>query len=205
MEPIEETRSLAPQPPAGPEAERQAWTYRDVGVVAGFAIGAQVLVYFGGLLALLLIGQVRGPAFHLSDAMTHVSFLLPAQLAWWAMVFWVVYRIVRARDPRPFRQAIGWVQPASPPGVYLAGGALLALTVGGLTWLLPKASHRIPMEHLFRDPASAFLLAAFGVLIAPAVEELLFRGFLFPVIERDRKSTRLNSSHLKLSRMPSSA
>ena len=174
MDPIDETPGPAPGPQAGPEAPERAWTYWDVAVVTSFAIGAQLLVYLGGLLALLLIGQLRGPGFHVTDAMTRVSFILPAQLAWWALVFWIVYRIVRARDPRPFREAIGWVRPVSPPGLYLAGGAVLALSVGGLAWLLPKASNRMPVEHLFRDPASAFLLAAFGVLIAPAVEDVFF-------------------------------
>ncbi|MBI3696145.1 MAG: hypothetical protein HY238_15070, partial [Acidobacteria bacterium] len=133
MDPIEETEAgPAPEPPPGRELPERAWTYWDVAVVTGFAVGAQVLVYLGGVLALLLIGQLRGPSFRLTEAMTRISFILPTQLAWWAIVFWIVYRIVRARDSRPFRQAIGWVRPARPPGVYLAGGAALALTVGGL-------------------------------------------------------------------------
>ncbi len=180
----------APATESGPYAApnvpppAQNWTYWDVVVVTVFALGAQALVYVGGILALLLLQQVRGSKFLFMEVITHAYFVLPVQLVWWALVFWIVYRVVRARDPRPFRQAIGWVRPGRPVGAYLGGGALLALSVAGFAWLLPMSRHKMPMEFLFQDPASAFLMAAFGVLIAPAIEELLFRGFLFPVVER---------------------
>lgn len=175
------SQTLVP-PPAEPAP--QGWTYWDVLVVTAFAIGAQVLVYVAGMLLFLVIREARGGTFSFSDVVTHASFVLPVQAAWWALVFWVVYRIVRARDPRPFWHAVGWVRPALPVGVYLSGGVLLALSVAAFAWLLPKPTRRMPIEELFRDPTSAFLLAGFGVLIAPAIEELLFRGFLYPVIER---------------------
>lgn len=171
----------APQPS---EPSAHGWTFADVIFVAGFAFGAQILVYVVALLALALLGQLRGGALTLSDVAARASFVLPVQFAWWAVVFWVIYRVVRARDPRPFREAIGWVRPRLPLGVYFSSGALLALSVAALAWLLPSPKKHTPMEQLFRDPLSAVLLAVFGVLIAPAIEELLFRGFLYPVVAR---------------------
>jgi hypothetical protein len=149
-----------------------------------FAFGAQIFVFVGGMVAMLLLRQARGGTFTFEEAMSSASFVLSAQFLWWMLVFWLVYRIVRARDPRPFREAIGWTRPQRPPSFYLAGGALLALSVAVLAWALPMPRQKMPMELLFRDPKSAFLLAGFGVLIAPVVEELLFRGFLFPVMQR---------------------
>jgi membrane protease YdiL (CAAX protease family) len=37
---------------------------------------------------------------------------------------------------------------------------------------------------MFRDRNSAYLLALFGVLVAPLIEELFFRGFLYPVLAK---------------------
>ncbi|HYM13184.1 MAG TPA: CPBP family intramembrane glutamic endopeptidase [Bryobacterales bacterium] len=178
--------AAAEETQAGGRAQApRGWTYTDIVVVGVFAVGAQLLVYVGGVLALLLFAQQgRAARFSFLDAISSVSFILPAQLVWWALMFWIIRRIVRARDPRPFRDAIRWVWPAQPAVVYLGGGALLALTVAALSWVLPMSKRHVPMEELFKDPASAFLLAAFGVLIAPPVEELLFRGFLYPVVER---------------------
>ena len=169
--------------PSGPQP--QGWTYWDVVVVTGFAIGAQMFVYLAGVIVLLLIQHVHGgTSTTLFDRMTRVSFVLPVQMVWWALVFWVIYRVVRARDPRPFRLAIGWVRPVLPIGAYMSGGALLALSVAGFAWLLPSPRKHMPMEQLFRDPLSASVLAVFGVSIAPLIEELLFRGFLYPVVAR---------------------
>ena len=169
----------------GPAAARpETWTYLDVGVVTVFAVGAQILVYLFGLLALLLLAGAKADTLKYMEVMTRASFILPAQLVWWALVFWVVYRVVRARDSRPFGRAIGWVRPAGPLAAYLGAGIVLAISVAGLARLIPMPKSKLPIEQLFRDPFSAFQLAAFGVLIAPVIEELLFRGFLYPVMER---------------------
>ncbi len=185
-----EGHAAGPLPEASPavigaaEPARPGWAYRDVAVVAGFSLGAQVFVYLFAVLGMLLVRQSRGATFGYLDAVSSVAFILPVQVLWWALVFWIVYRIVRARDPRPFREAIGWVRPSHPAPLYLLGGAGLAASVAVLAWALPKSHQKMPMEALFKDPMSAFLLAGFGVFVAPVVEELLFRGFLYPVMER---------------------
>ncbi|HZS51563.1 MAG TPA: CPBP family intramembrane glutamic endopeptidase [Bryobacterales bacterium] len=173
-----------PPPSALPDLEPGSWTYWDVLVVIGFALAAQIIANIGVMFVVLLVGEARGGRFNLVDLMMNPAVLLPVQLIWWVLVFWIIYRIVRARDPRPFPQAVRWVRPHLPPGIYLGGGALLAVSVAMLSYLLPSPNRKMPMEELFRDPTSAFLLAAFGVFAAPPVEELLFRGFLFPVVER---------------------
>ncbi|MBI3666494.1 MAG: CPBP family intramembrane metalloprotease [Acidobacteria bacterium] len=175
----------AAQPAAAPDAgPPDTWNYLDVGVVTLFALGTQILVYLGGLLVMLLLAGSAADSLHYMELMTKASFILPAQLVWWTLVFWVVYRVVRARDARPFPRAIGWVRPPGPVAAYLGAGVALAFSVAGLSRLIPMPKQKLPIEQLFRDPFSAFLIAAFGVLVAPVIEELLFRGFLYPVMER---------------------
>ncbi len=55
---------------------------------------------------------------------------------------------------------------------------LLALING---WLLPGPSDT-PIDKLFRTPAAAWLMFAFGITFAPFFEEIAFRGFLLPTL-----------------------
>ena len=49
-------------------------------------------------------------------------------------------------------------------------------------WIhIPK---NLPIEKYFRETQSAWLLLAFGVFVAPFVEEVFFRGLLFPALGR---------------------
>ena len=55
---------------------------------------------------------------------------------------------------------------------------LLALING---WFLPGPSDT-PIDKLFRTPAAAWLMFAFGITFAPFFEEIAFRGFLLPTL-----------------------
>ncbi len=48
-------------------------------------------------------------------------------------------------------------------------------------WLLPFPQHA-PIDKLFGSTTDAWMLACFGVLIAPFFEEMIFRGFLLPAV-----------------------
>ena len=58
-------------------------------------------------------------------------------------------------------------------------GLILSFTVQAISSLisLPKT---IPMDDFFRTPSDVWLVTAFGILLAPLFEEVLFRGFLLP-------------------------
>ena len=58
-------------------------------------------------------------------------------------------------------------------------GIILSLAVQAISSLisLPK---NIPIDDFFRTPSDVWLVAAFGTLLAPLFEEILFRGFLLP-------------------------
>jgi uncharacterized protein len=58
-------------------------------------------------------------------------------------------------------------------------GLILSVSVQAISSLisLPK---NIPMDDFFRTPSDVWLIAAFGTLLAPLFEEVLFRGFLLP-------------------------
>jgi membrane protease YdiL (CAAX protease family) len=58
-------------------------------------------------------------------------------------------------------------------------GLALSFTVQAVSSLatMPK---NIPMDDFFRTPSDVWIIAAFGTLLAPLFEEILFRGFLLP-------------------------
>jgi uncharacterized protein len=49
--------------------------------------------------------------------------------------------------------------------------------------LLPVPKN-LPIDSFFRTPAEAWMLSIFGITLAPLMEELLFRAFLYPVLQR---------------------
>jgi len=55
---------------------------------------------------------------------------------------------------------------------------LLALVVG----LVVKFPEHAPIDTMFATTSDAWLLALFGVLVAPFFEEMLFRGFFLPAV-----------------------
>ena len=60
---------------------------------------------------------------------------------------------------------------------------MMLLGLSLLENLLPMPKDT-PFEHLFDRPRDAYLLAIIAVSVGPLVEELFFRGFLYPVVAR---------------------
>lgn len=85
-----------------------------------------------------------------------------------------------------FLDLIRWNMP--DPGIAVAalfGGAALAVASGFFTAALQRwVPRNLPIDELFRDRSSAYMLALFGILVAPLVEELFFRGFLYPALAK---------------------
>jgi membrane protease YdiL (CAAX protease family) len=79
---------------------------------------------------------------------------------------------------RSFPSGIRWSPAKATPRLALAGLSLGFISQG-ISNFLP-APNKMPIEDAFRDPGTIWFLAAFGILLAPLFEEVLFRGFLLP-------------------------
>ncbi len=146
-------------------------------LVALFAI---VLTSFVALtIAMHQLGARRAPV---SELARDPKIVVPAQLAAYLVVVAFMYFLVRMRAPG-FLHAVRWNWPHRAALVFWIGGMALALVVQVTSSLLPIPKS-LPIEHYFRDPTGAWLMAAFGITVAPVVEELFFRGFLYPVLAR---------------------
>lgn len=108
--------------------------------------------------------------------------IIPAQSVAYLLVVAYMVAIVRTGG-RPFWMTVKWNFPVRRALGYGAVGGALAILVQTASALLPIPKS-LPIDQYFNTPAGAYLMAIFGVSLAPLVEELFFRGFLYPVIAR---------------------
>ena len=84
----------------------------------------------------------------------------------------------------PFWSALGWTFPIPYAWLLLVAGPVLTIALSVLGVLLRAPSDSSQIEVLIKSRASLAAVMLFGVLLAPIFEEMLFRGFLFPLLAR---------------------
>jgi len=117
------------------------------------------------------------------EILAQTPFLVLMQTLWEVLWLLFIYHTVATKYRRPFWEAIPWRKTGQQASGYLLGGFALAAMAQGLFHIFPSDKH-LPIERLFTSAASAYLLAIFGICVAPFIEELVFRGFFYPVFER---------------------
>jgi membrane protease YdiL (CAAX protease family) len=148
-----------------------------IAVVAMIAIGLASMVAVG--LALRFAGPLRpSPA----DLARNARVVVPAQFAAYLVLMGFMAWLVRSRG-RPFWSALEWNWPGAKWFGFVALGVALAVLVQSVSALLPIPKS-LPIDRYFRDTAGAYMMAVFGLTLAPLVEELFFRGFLYPPLAR---------------------
>ena len=164
-----------------PEPRFPAWSWWDTLAVLGFTIFA---VFLFSIIALAIARTI--PAYHrmpLAELATDARIVVGAQAAAYPIVLIFIFMLVRSRSQQRFGTAMHWNWPGSfAPGFFIAG-TILAVIVEGLSSYLPIPKS-LPMDNYFHDATSAYLLAAFAMSLAPLLEELFFRGMLYPLMRR---------------------
>jgi membrane protease YdiL (CAAX protease family) len=99
------------------------------------------------------------------------------------------FLLARVRQAGDFWPALSW-RPLNGTHTefgtvvkYLFGGVALAAAASATSLFVKQTGHT-PIEEMFKARASILMLMAFGILVAPLVEETIFRGFLYPVAAR---------------------
>ncbi|MGH9451678.1 MAG: lysostaphin resistance A-like protein [Terriglobia bacterium] len=171
-----ETLSDAPPAP-------EPWTLLDLLFFVIFFLAALFVTGFLGLAGYRLLKPIMGWHGSAQALGKNTFFLLGAQLVFYVLVFGYVYFLVVFRYHLRFWQGIHWGR-LTARGVerYVALGVVMTVGVQLLPAFLPDKSH-FPLEKLFSSPDSSYAMAAFAVIVAPFMEELIFRGVLFSVFE----------------------
>lgn len=164
-----------------PKKEFPAWTIWDVAVIPGATVLA---IFLCSLIALGIAHSLRN--FHrvsFSELAQDPLIVVGSQIASYPLVIAFMVRIVRRRSSEAFLTAIRWNWPSGKAIWFYLSGIVLAFGVEGLAHFLPVPKS-LPMDKFFNDATSAYVMAFFGILIAPVLEELFFRGMLFPTLRR---------------------
>jgi membrane protease YdiL (CAAX protease family) len=168
--PIEQVE-LAPRDPV--------WSGLDVFRLLLIAI----VILFGAVFATLAF--VPGATFRAraSRLSTIPELLIVAQMLAYVVIFGYMYILItRERRSRRFWKSIHWNWPANIwPFVAMGLGLQIGFLLLGRFLPLPKET---PFDALLRRPATIILIAVFAVTLGPFLEELFFRGFLYPVLAR---------------------
>jgi membrane protease YdiL (CAAX protease family) len=155
--------------PASAERETALWGFGEVFMATAAFLMASLIV---ASLAAALLGA-------------------GAKLGYWGVVeqtavYLAVFALLKAFahwHNLPLLPSLGWVkQPFSVGNLALAGMSLLVLAlVLHLILRTPTPTDTRFDKMMYGDRFSPFVLAVYGVTVAPFVEELLFRGLIQPV------------------------
>jgi uncharacterized protein len=108
--------------------------------------------------------------------------VIAAQFLAYVVVFFLIVMIIEGKYHVHFWQAIHWNWPRW--GWAMFGlGVLLLLSINLIARFLPMPKST-PFDQFFANPRDAYLMSIFAVTFGPFMEELFFRGLLYPVLER---------------------
>jgi membrane protease YdiL (CAAX protease family) len=171
-----------------PEDLRAPWSWLDLVIF--------VFIAFLGTLVVSLLSVMGAALFHphpgtIQPSLSEKSLLvIISQTILSLALLGYLAAQVRIRFELPFWRTIGWrpLDTGQIPRrvVYLSlilGGFVLSLLIQ-LASAAFQSKTKVPIESFFQDRRSAFLLMLMGVLVAPLVEETIFRGYIYPVLAR---------------------
>lgn len=184
---------LPPPPPACrtyPLDLNITWSWAHFIVFIVFA--ATTLVTIQVILAIYLVG-----GRHLNSTkqleqylLSKPAFAIGSMLIWYAGLFLFLYMTLALLRGHPFWESLGWrkLKPRPSglprnPAIFFVSGCGLSLFVA-LSTSRMKTPENLPMEELFKYRQTALLFMAMAVLVAPLVEETVFRGYLYPLFAR---------------------
>jgi membrane protease YdiL (CAAX protease family) len=116
--------------------------------------------------------------------------LVESNLIWYALLFLFLYVTLAVLRDAPFWRSLGWKKlnpdPAAgkgSPWMYFFSGCGLAIFVAVASFNMKNTEH-LPIQEIFKNRAGALMLMSMAVLVAPLVEETVFRGYLYPLFAK---------------------
>jgi len=166
-------------PSGPPPVEDPVWNGWDVLLIAGLTLLTLVVVEFATVIAARLLIY---PKANLADvAQKPVLALIGEFLSYIAVALYMIM-LVEGKYHARFWRAIRWNWRGKAT-FSLLGLGVLTVSLDLLSRFLPMPK-TTPFDQFFAHPSDAYLMAAFAVTFGPLMEELFFRGFLYPVLAR---------------------
>jgi uncharacterized protein len=175
-----------PPPPLAPPGavQHSGVDLVDVLLIVIAGVGSTIVAAILAMIAVGLIGHAR--VFNPEQMSRNAFFVIPTQFVSYVIVVGFMAFLAAVRHNQSLGQAVHWNPPVGKLALTTLGaGAALGICSELTSTLLQRWTPKsLPIEEFFKSPASGYLLAGFGVLVAPLVEELFFRGFLYPAVAR---------------------
>jgi len=143
-----------------------------------------IVALFVGVFTVLLIARWRFYPHTALGEIARVPLVVVAgqSLAYLLILGYMYVLVTRERRRPDFLAAIHWNWPANI-AIYVLVGFALSIALQALAHFLP-IPRELPIDSFFQTPAEAWALGILSVTLAPLMEELFFRGFLYPVLAR---------------------
>jgi hypothetical protein len=159
--------------------ENPVWTGWDVLIIAVLTL---CTLFFAQVFIVLGARHFAFPHQSFMEVAQKPSLALLSELLTYVAVALYMILLVEGKYHARFWQAIRWNWPGMA-GVSLVGIGVLMLGLDLLGRFLPMPKNT-PFDQFFAHRSDAYLTAVFAVTLGPLMEELFFRGFLYPVIAR---------------------
>ncbi|HVJ09866.1 MAG TPA: type II CAAX endopeptidase family protein [Acidisarcina sp.] len=146
---------------------------------------------FGGIVVLAMLGVMfivgLGSALHIFGSLPvekiqkNPLIVIPTMAVAYFLIWAVSWFLFPLMWYRPFLDGVSWnlgVARRRWPWLLMTGlGVGLAVQFLSNFLPIPKT---LPIDDFFKTRSSIWMISIFGIFIAPALEELAFRGFLLP-------------------------
>ncbi|HXL21883.1 MAG TPA: CPBP family intramembrane glutamic endopeptidase [Candidatus Dormibacteraeota bacterium] len=172
--------------PALPEDLRISWSWPHLLTFLFFGFASLLVIQIGFVVYLTA-------DLHLSQKQmqkmleANPKFIVGSNVLWFAVLLLFLYVTLAVLRDLPFWRSLGWkrlsANPAAGKGrpwMYFVAGCGLSIFVA-IASSRVKGTDHVPIQELFKSRSGAFLLMAMAVLVAPLVEETVFRGYLYPL------------------------
>ena len=168
---------------SGAPGKAALWGYREILALIAVGILAQILAAVGALTVAQQVAGIDGDAFgELLQREPGVA--VPVQLVAWLPVLLFIGLVVRVHYGLGLRPGLSWLPLRRPIRSYLRTGMLLAFASALASFAISDPAQESPMKLMLENRDSLWILALYGVVLAPCLEEAVFRGFLFAALER---------------------
>src|SRR5437867_2620845 len=169
-----------------PEDLRISWSWAHLIVFLVFGFGSLLLVQVGAVLMLTANKHLTQKQLQ-QMIESKPQFLVGTNVLWYALLFLFLYMTLAVLRGLPFWRSLGWKKLSADPAIgkgspwmYFFSGCGLAIFVALASSGVKNVDH-VPIQELFKSRSGAMLLMAMAVLVAPLVEETVFRGYLYPL------------------------
>jgi hypothetical protein len=175
--------TLPPAPTGPPPVENPVWSGWDVLLVTLLIIVSIGVLQFGLVLAAQRFWYPNDAFYAVAQRVGEKPILvIISTLLVYVPVAFLMIALVEGKYHVPFWESIRWNWPRSE-WKWLVLGAATFFALALLQAFLPMPKDT-PFDRLFDRPRDAYLIGLLAVTAGPLMEELFFRGFMYPMLAR---------------------